>query len=93
MSRILVSGQSDIAQSIANALGLEGFAVRSLQLTIDAGEAIRVDATFYPTEEQLQQLGGELERFRGFGLVRGETQFEYFDNLTEVIENNPNSPI
>lgn len=82
MSRkMLVTGQSDIAKRISNALGLEGLFVKSIKLTIDAGEAISVEAVFYPTEEQCEALGGEIEKFKQFGVVRGAVKFTYEETL------------
>lgn len=79
--KMLVTGQSDIAKRISNALGLEGLFVKSIKLTIDAGEAISAEAVFYPTEEQCEALGGEIKKFKQFGVVRGAVKFTYEETL------------
>ena len=81
MSKMFVSGQSDIATRIINALGFEGLFVKSIKMTIDAGEIISVEAVIYPTEDQCEALGGEIEKFTQFGVVRGEVQFTYEETL------------
>ena len=81
MSKMLVSGQSDIATRMINALGFEGLFVKSIKMTIDAGEIISVEAVIYPTEDQCEALGGEIEKFTQFGVVRGEVQFTYEETL------------
>ena len=81
MSKMFVSGQSDIATRMINALGLEGLFVKSVKMTIDAGEIISVEAVIYPTEDQCEALGGEIEKFKQFGVVRGEVQFTYEETL------------
>ena len=81
MSKMLVSGQSDIATRIINALGFEELFVKSIKMTIDAGEIISVEAVIYPTEDQCEALGGEIEKFTQFGVVRGEVQFTYEETL------------
>jgi hypothetical protein len=73
----IVTGQSEIATRILNALGLEGFFVKSIKIAIAADEIISVDAVIYPTEEQCEALGGEIEKFKQFGVVRGAVQFTY----------------
>ena len=75
--RMLVTGQSDIAKRISNSLGLEGLFVKSIKLTIDADKAISAEAVIYPTEEQCEALGGEIEKFKQFGVVRGAVKFTY----------------
>lgn len=75
--KTLVTGQSEIAERILNALGLKEFFVKSLELTINAEDPIRVDAVIYPTREQCESLGGEIEKFKQFGIVRGAVQFTY----------------
>lgn len=81
MSKIFVSGQSDIATRMINALGLEGLFVKSIKMTIAADEIISVEAVIYPTEDQCEALGGEIEKFTQFGVVRGEVQFTYEETL------------
>lgn len=81
MSKMFVTGQSDIATRIINALGLEGLFVKSIKMTIAADEIISVEAVIYPTEDQCEALGGEIEKFRQFGVVRGEVQFTYEETL------------
>ena len=81
MSKMLVSGQSDIATRIINALGFEELFVKSIKMTIAAGEIISVEAVIYPTEDQCEALGGEIEKFTQFGVVRGEVQFTYEETL------------
>jgi hypothetical protein len=81
MSKMFVSSQSDIATRIINALGFEGLFVKSIKMTIDAGEIISVEAVIYPTEDQCEALGGEIEKFTQFGVVRGEVQFTYEETL------------
>lgn len=81
MSKMFVSGQSDIATRMINALGFEGLFVKSIKMTIDAGEIISVEAVIYPTEDQCEALGGEIEKFTQFGVVRGEVQFTYEETL------------
>ena len=76
-SKKFVTGQSEIATRISNALGLEGLFVKSVKITIAADEIISVDAVIYPTEEQCEALGGEIEKFKQFGVVRGAVQFTY----------------
>ena len=76
-SKTFVTGQSEIATRISNALGLEGLFVKSVKITIAADEIISVDAVIYPTEEQCEALGGEIEKFKQFGVVRGAVQFTY----------------
>lgn len=73
----LLTGQSDEARQIADALGLSGFFLKSLQLTIDPEHPIRVDCVIYPTAEQVEALGGELEKFKGFGTVTADVAFNY----------------
>lgn len=73
----LLSGHSDEARQIADALGLSGFFLKSLQLTIDADCLIRVDCVIYPTAEQVKALGGELDKFKGFGTVTANVTFNY----------------
>lgn len=73
----LLTGNSDEAVQIAKALGFEGFHVKSLVLTVDPEFAIMVEAVIYPTEEQVQALGGELEKFKGFGTVTADVTFNY----------------
>lgn len=75
--RMLVTGSSEIAVRIAEALGFGEFHVRSLELVIDAAELIKVQAVIYPTREQLEALGGEIEKFREFGAVKGQVEFTY----------------
>ena len=75
--RMLVTGQLEIAKRIADALGFGEFHVRSLELSIDAGEVISVQALIYPTQEQLEALGGEIEKFAGFGHVKARVEFFY----------------
>ena len=81
MSKMFVSGQSDIATRMINALGLEGLFVKSIKMTIAADEIISVEAVIYPTEDQCEALGGEIEKFKQFGVVRGEVQFTYEETL------------
>jgi hypothetical protein len=81
MSKMFVSGQSDIATRMINALGFEGLFVKSIKMTIDAGEIISVEAVIYPTEDQCEALGGEIEKFTQFGVVRGAVQFTYEETL------------
>lgn len=81
MSKIFVSSQSDIATRMINALGLEGLFVKSIKMTIAADEIISVEAVIYPTEDQCEALGGEIEKFTQFGVVRGEVQFTYEETL------------
>ena len=81
MSKMLVSGQSDIATRIINALGFEELFVKSIKMTIAAGEIISVEAVIYPTGDQCEALGGEIEKFTQFGVVRGEVQFTYEETL------------
>jgi len=81
MSKMFVSGQSDIATRMINALGFEKLFVKSIKMTIDAGEIISVEAVIYPTEDQCEALGGEIEKFTQFGVVRGEVQFTYEETL------------
>ena len=50
-------------------------------MTIDADEIISVEAVIYPTEDQCEALGGEIEKFKQFGVVRGEVQFTYEETL------------
>jgi len=76
-SKKFVTGQSEIATRISNALGLEGLFVKSVKITIAADEIISVDAVIYPTEEQCEALGGEIEKFKQFGIVQGAIQFFY----------------
>lgn len=78
---MFVSGQSDIATRMINALGLEGLFVKSIKMTIAADEIISVEAVIYPTEDQCEALGGEIEKFTQFGVVRGEVQFTYEETL------------
>lgn len=81
MSKMFVTGQSDIATRIINSLGLEGLYVKSIKMTIAADEIISVEAVIYPTEDQCEALGGEIEKFKQFGVVRGEVQFTYEETL------------
>lgn len=81
MSKMFVSGQSDIATRMINALGFEGLFVKSIKMTIAADEIISVEAVIYPTEDQCEALGGEIEKFTQFGVVRGEVQFTYEETL------------
>ena len=81
MSKMFVSGPSDIATRMINALGLEGLFVKSIKMTIAADEIISVEAVIYPTEDQCEALGGEIEKFTQFGVVRGEVQFTYEETL------------
>lgn len=81
MSKMFVTGQSDIATRMINALGLEGLFVKSIKMTIAADEIISVEAVIYPTEDQCEALGGEIEKFKQFGVVRGEVQFTYEETL------------
>ena len=81
MSKMFVSGQSDIATRMINALGFEGLFVKSIKMTIAADEIISVEAVIYPTEDQCEALGGEIEKFTQFGVVRGEVQFTYEKTL------------
>jgi hypothetical protein len=80
-SKKIVTGQSEIATRMINALGLEGLFVKSVKMTIDAGEIISVEAVIYPTEDQCEALGGEIDKFTQFGVVRGEVQFTYEETL------------
>ena len=75
--KTFVTGQSEIAERILKALGLGEFSVKSLELKINADDLIRLDAVIYPTREQCEALGGEVEKFRQFGVVRGAVQFTY----------------
>lgn len=75
--KLLVTGQSDEARQIVDALGLSGFFVKSLQLRIHPEYPIRVDCVIYPTVEQVKALGGELEKFKGFGTVTAGVTFNY----------------
>lgn len=75
--RMLVTGQSEVAGQIIDALGLKGLLVRSLQLKMDAESPISVEAVFYPTKEQVETLGLETEKFRGFGRSVAEVKFVY----------------
>jgi hypothetical protein len=75
--KTFVTGQSEIAERISKALGLGELGVKSLELRIEAEDLIRVDAVFYPTREQCEALGGEIEKFKQFGVVRGAVQFTY----------------
>ena len=81
MSKMFVTGQSDIATRMINALGLKELFVKSIKMTIDADEIISVEAVIYPTEDQCEALGGEIEKFTQFGVVRGEVQFTYEETL------------
>ena len=81
MSKMFVTGQSDIATRMINALGLKELFVKSIKMTIDADEIISVEAVIYPTEDQCEALGGEIEKFKQFGVVRGEVQFTYEETL------------
>ena len=75
--KTIVTGRSEIATRILKALGLGEFFVKSLELTINAEDPIRVDAVIYPTREQCEALEGEIEKFKQFGIVRGAVQFTY----------------
>jgi ABC-type phosphate transport system substrate-binding protein len=77
MSKMFVTGQSDIATRMINALGLKELFVKSIKMTIAAEEIISVEAVIYPTEDQCEALGGEIEKFKQFGVVRGAVQFTY----------------
>jgi len=81
MSKMFVTGQSDIATRMINALGLKELFVKSIKMTIAADEIISVEAVIYPTEDQCEALGGEIEKFTQFGVVRGEVQFTYEETL------------
>ena len=81
MSKMFVTGQSDIATRMINALGLKELFVKSIKMTIAAEEIISVEAVIYPTEDQCEALGGEIEKFTQFGVVRGEVQFTYEETL------------
>jgi hypothetical protein len=81
MSKMFVTGQSDIATRMINALGLKELFVKSIKMTIAADEIISVEAVIYPTEDQCEALGGEIEKFKQFGVVRGEVQFTYEETL------------
>lgn len=81
MSKMLVTGNRILATRMINALGLEGLFVKSIKMTIAADEIISVEAVIYPTEDQCEALGGEIEKFTQFGVVRGEVQFTYEETL------------
>jgi len=81
MSKMFVTGQSDIATRMIHALGLKELFVKSIKMTIAADEIISVEAVIYPTEDQCEALGGEIEKFTQFGVVRGEVQFTYEETL------------
>ena len=76
-SKKIVTGQSEIAARISNALGFGELFVKSLKMTIVADEIFTVEAVIYPTEEQCKALGGEIEKFKQFGVVQGAVQFTY----------------
>lgn len=76
-SKKIVTGHSEIAARISNALGLGELLVKSLKMTIVAEEILTVEAVIYPTEEQCEALGGEIEKFKQFGVVQGAVQFTY----------------
>jgi hypothetical protein len=76
-SKKLVTGSSEIATRIANALGFEGLFVKSVNIKIAADEVISVVAVIYPTKEQCEALGGEIEKFKQFGAVHGVVEFTY----------------
>lgn len=84
--KIFLSGHSREALNIVNALGLEGFGVLSVQLTISAGEVVRVTADVYPTAEQLIALGGEIEKFKELATI-ASVEFIYEDKEGDTIEN------
>jgi len=75
--RVFITGQSEVAQRIANALGLEGLLVKSLELIVHADKPIRVEAVIYPTEDQVEALGLEIEKFAGFGRSKARIEFLY----------------
>jgi len=75
--RVFITGQSEVAQRIANALGLEGLFVRSLKLIINADEPIKAEAVIYATEDQVETLGLEIEKFAGFGRSKARIEFLY----------------
>lgn len=74
---LLITGQSDEAIQIAKALGLGDFYVRSLTITIDPEHPITVEATIYPTEDQVKAMGGVIENFNSFGTTVADVQFNY----------------
>jgi len=76
-SKTFLSGSSDEALAIANALGFGDFAVKSLTLNIDADKVITATAVVYPTEDQIKALGGELKKFKGFGTAIATIDFNY----------------
>ena len=82
-SKKFVTGQSEIATRIINALGFEGLFVKSVKITIAANEIISVETVIYPTEEQCEALGGEIEKFKQFGVVRGAVQFAYTEETDD----------
>lgn len=84
--KIFLSGHSREVRNIINALGLEGFGVLSVQLTISAGEVVRVTADVYPTAEQLIALGGEIEKFKELATI-ASVEFIYEDKEGDTIEN------
>ena len=79
--KTLVTGQSEIAQKIVQALGLKDFCIESLELTINTHEAIKAKAIIYPTKEQLERLGGEIEKFKKFGLTTACVEFFYSEEV------------
>jgi hypothetical protein len=72
-----VTGHSEVAKRIADALGLKDFCVGSLELIIEPCSPITLKALIYPTKEQVEALGGDIEKFTEFGVVRGAAEFTY----------------
>jgi hypothetical protein len=79
----LLTGQSDEACQIAKALGLGDFCVKSLTITIDPERPITVEATIYPTEDQVKAMGGVIENFNGFGTTVADIQFIYEREISD----------
>jgi single-stranded DNA-specific DHH superfamily exonuclease len=83
--KTFVTGHSEVAQRIADALGLKDFCVGSLELMIDPHHPITLKALIYPTKEQVEALGGEIEKFTEFGVVRGAAEFTYTEENAEQL--------
>lgn len=64
---ILVTGHGDFAEGLVKALGL-GSHIRSIQIVVEAGYAVRVEVEQYLNEEQATKVLVLMEKYRAVEL-------------------------
>lgn len=71
MAPAFVSGTSNLAKQLGEAVGLDLRCCSSFSIVVNAGEAVKVNATFYTTEES---VNGVIETIRSKSYVLTEVE-------------------